>query len=322
MHVAVAIVGFRNPEDVCGCVRALESSTHKDFEVVIAENGGHASYEALVASLSPTLRGGQPVRIVEAPGNLGYAGGVNLAIANAPGADAWWVLNPDTQPEPDAMAALVRRLARGDCDAAGGVIYLPGGRVQAFGGAWQGLAGRAVSIGQGASLADPVDAEAVERRQAFISGASAMVSRRFVQTVGPMREDYFLYCEEVEWFLRGGRLGMRLGFAADARVLHDAGSTTGSSRAFAEMPKTPVYLNERNRILLTRDLAPWRLPVVIPLAAAVILARYARRGAWRQVGFALQGWAAGILGRRGPPAWIPGASASPRSAAAPSPAVV
>ena len=62
--------------------------------------------------------------------------------------------------------------------------------------------------------------------------------------------------------------------------------STGSGAAFRDMPKTPVYLNERNRILLTRDCSPLLLPLVIPAAAGVFLMRYGRRGAWRQLGYA------------------------------------
>ena len=52
MHVAVAIVGFRNAGDIVHCLAALGASTHTDFEVVICENGGAAAYQAL----SPTMR--------------------------------------------------------------------------------------------------------------------------------------------------------------------------------------------------------------------------------------------------------------------------
>lgn len=305
LHVAVVIVGFRNAGDIAACLQALEQSTHADFEVVVCENGGRAAFEALRRSVPERLAGGQPVRLVDAGANLGYGGGVNRGMAEAPDADAYWVLNPDTKPEPGALAACVARLAEGDCDAVGCTLYTPDGRVQAYGGQWQWLLGRAVAIGHGAETSAAVSAADVERRQSFISGAAALVSRRFLETVGPMREDYFLYCEEVEWFLRGRAKRMRLGFAPDGRILHDAGSTTGSHRAFRDMPKTPVYLNERNRILLTRDLSPALLPVVVLGALLVTVLRYARRGAWRQLGYAWAGLSAGVCNRRGPPAWIP-----------------
>lgn len=304
MHVSIAIVGFRNVHDIERCVEALGRSTYPDFEVVICENGGPAAFRDLAAALPSKLPGGQAVRLVEAPGNLGYAGGVNLAISQALDADAWWVLNPDTQPEPDAMAACVRRLQAGDCEAVGCTIQFPDGRVQSHGGLWQAALGRAVSIGYGSDGSARPEPRSIERTQSYLNGACMMVGRRFVERVGLMREDYFLYCEEVEWFLRGLGLGMRLGFAPDARVLHEAGTTTGSGQAFRNMPKTPVFLNERNRILVTRDVYPMLVPVVALTAFAMTFARFARRGAWRQLGYALQGWAAGLAGERGPPRWV------------------
>jgi GT2 family glycosyltransferase len=300
--VAVVIVGFRNARDVARCLSALERSTWTRFEVVVAENGGSEAFAALCAATPDRLSGGQVVRRLQAPGNLGFAGGVNFGINASRDADAWWVLNPDTEADPGALSAMVARLRRGGCEAVGSVLYHPDGHVQAYGGHWQLWLARSVSIGKGASVRDAIDAEGVERRQNYLLGASMLVSRRFVELCGLMREDYFLYCEEVEWCRRAGRAGLGLGFAPDARVLHHQGTTTGAGMGLRTQPRLPVYLGERNKILLTRDLEPGRLPVTLVMSLGLIFARYARRGAWRQVGFALAGWWAGLLDRRGPPA--------------------
>jgi N-acetylglucosaminyl-diphospho-decaprenol L-rhamnosyltransferase len=304
VRVAIAIVGYRNVEDVRRCIGAIDASSYRDFEVVVCENGGTEAYQVLVAALPARLTNGQSVRVIDAGANLGYGGGVNLAMAQAPDVDAWWILNPDTEPSPSALGELVARLERGDCDAVGGLLWLSGGTVQSYGGQWQRTLARAVSIGYGADTEAPVDTVAVERRQSFISGACMLISRRFRDIAGPMRDDYFLYGEEVEWCLRARRRGLRLGFSPLAKVMHAAGSTTGSHMAFRQMPKTPVYLNERNRILVTRDTEPSLTPIVALSALGVIAARFGRRGALRQVGYAIQGWWAGLAGRRGPPDWI------------------
>jgi N-acetylglucosaminyl-diphospho-decaprenol L-rhamnosyltransferase len=304
MHVAIAIVGFRNTVDIVRCLGALEASSHTDFEVIICENGGPAAYAALVAAVSRALAGDQRVELILAPGNLGYAGGVNVCLKATPNADAWWVLNPDTVAEPGALAALVARLAAGGCDAVGGVLYGEDGRVQSYGGRWQAWWARAVSIGYGASLGDSVDAARVERRQNYISGASMLVGRRFVDVVGPLREEYFLYCEEVEWCLRGLKRGMRLGFAPGSRVLHLGGTTTGLRAAVTGESRLVLHLKARNQILLTWDCFPVRAPVVAIGALLAMLLRYGRRGAWREGGLALEGWWAGVRGRRGAPSWL------------------
>src|ERR1700747_2643874 len=103
MHVAVVIVGFLNADERAACVGALGQSDYADFEVIICENGGAEAHAALTASLPPTLPGGQNVRAVQAPGNLGYAGGINVCLRETPHADAWWILNPDTVPASTAM---------------------------------------------------------------------------------------------------------------------------------------------------------------------------------------------------------------------------
>jgi GT2 family glycosyltransferase len=214
------------------------------------------------------------------------------------------VLNPDTLPEPGALEALVERLGRGDCAAVGGPIRLPNGLVQTYGGLWQRPLARAVSLGHGRPATDPVDPAEIEQRQNYLSGASMLVGRALLEAVGPMREDYFLYCEEVEWCLRAAAAGLRLGFAPDAVVVHKQGGSTGAAVDLRQRSRLSVYLNERNRVLVSRDSQPALLPLTMWTTLATLLLRFGKRGAWRQLGYALQGWWAGLSGKRGEPPWM------------------
>ena len=304
MHVAICIVSFRNAGDVMACLAALASSTFPDFEVVICENGGPKAFARLTEILPATVGSRRPVRAILAPGNLGYAGGVNVCLRATPDAEAWWVLNPDTEPRPEALAALVHRLSQGDCDLVGGTVISTDGLVESRVGRWRPWLARAEAVGSGERLEAPVDVRGLERAAGYISGASMLVSRHFIETTGTMREDYFLYCEEVEWSLRGLQRGMHIGYAPDAHVVHRKGTTTGSVSDLTSRPRLPVYLDERNKLLTTRDCYPARFLVAAVSALALLILRYGKRGAWRQLGYALQGWFAGVLNRRGPPAWL------------------
>jgi GT2 family glycosyltransferase len=157
------------------------------------------------------------------------------------------------------------------------------------------------SIGLGTPVDAPVDATGVERQQNYLIGAAMLVSPRFLDVVGPMREDYFLFCEEVEWCLRGIGKGMRLGFAPGSRVKHKQGTTTGSGGPIRTRSRLSIYLNERNRLLLARDLLGGRWPVAAAAALAQLIIRYGRARAWRQMGQGLAGWRAGARDERGPP---------------------
>lgn len=307
LHVAVIVVAFRNTDDVVSCLQALARSTHRSFSIWICENGGDDASARLNSLVGDTLSSGQPVRIINPGANLGYAGGINLCLdlletAKRP-YDAAWILNPDTEPAPGALAALLQRLAKGDVDAVGSKVISENGHIQSYGGRWRAWLALGGAIGLSARAEDPVDAQAIEAQQAYLSGASMLVNRRFINVTGQMQADFFLYAEEVEWCLRARRRGLHLGFAPDALVLHRQGTTTGWAGPFRKRPKLSIYLDARNRIRLTRQLTPWFLPTAVAGILLHSLWRYARRGAWRQVGYVFEGVWAGLRNEAGRPSW-------------------
>lgn len=304
MHISICIVGFRNAAEIARCVSNLAAQSHHQYDIVICENGGAESYGELVSLVPTSLPGGQAVECIQADGNIGYAGGVNVCMRARPRSDGWWVVNADTQPAPDALERLVERLQAGDCHAVGGTLYHPGGKVQAYGGHWRAVLGRSVSLGMGADIADVPDVRRIERRMNYILGASMLVDRHYVETVGMMREDYFLYCEEVEWGLRGVAKGLRPAFAPASLVQHGQGGVTGSAAPIRDRPRLPIYMDERNKLHVVRDTTPWLLPVAIPATLVLLTLRYLPRLAWRQWGYALDGWRAGVRGVRGRPDWV------------------
>lgn len=307
LKVAICIVSFRNPEDVAACLARLASSEFSTFEVIICENGGSSAYARLVASIPAQLPGGQAVRTLCAPENRGFAAGVNRCLEAAPDADAYWILNPDTLPQPDALARMCDAIDPGGrAEATGCTVSDSRGRVESRGGRWRRWLARAVSLDHAKRTSDPAPAG---RRVDYLSGASMLVSREFVRRAGPMREDYFLYAEEVEWCLRAQRKGLRLTVAPEAIVRHLQGTTTGSVADVARRARMPVYLDERNKLLVTRDCFPGCLPVAAVAAFLLIFLRFGRRRAWAQLGFALQGWRAGLMNRRGKPDWVADAAA-------------
>lgn len=302
MFVVVCIVGYNNPHDVMQCVSSLASSTHQAFEVVICENASASMRDELVETLPARLPGGQPLSVLPFAGNSGYAGGNNRCIAARPEADAWWILNPDSRVSPDTMGLLASWLESNKLDAVGSTLLKPDGTVQAYGGRWVPLLGRAISIGNGSRFDGDTPHQTHDID--YVLGASVMFSRHFLETAGFMRDDYFLYGEEVEWGLRAKSRGLRLGVDRAAVVHHEQGTTTGDGGSFRDKPKLPVYLDQRNKLLVLRDTTP-RLLVPAAVGTLVALtARAVKNKAWRQLGYGVAGLAAGLANRRGIPPWL------------------
>ena len=321
-HVAVVIVGFRNGAEVRDCIALLGASSHADFSVHVCENGGAPAFADLVAEVAAivpdlaavatgdrmvehrhgTLAGGQAVHLYDAGANLGYAGGINVcfaAIATEGSYDSVWILNPDTEPQPQALAALRAHQQAGPYGIVGSRLVLKESRrIQLYGGRWRKWMARGFNIGLGEAADAMPDVTAIERELDYVAGASMYAPRAYVESVGAFDERYFLYYEETDWCFRRG--DWRLGYAHDSVVIHAHGSTIGSSVSRATRSALSVYLDERNKLLFTRRFDGAILPVVALFTLALTV-QYAKAGAWKNFRIALAGWWAGLRGEAGFP---------------------
>jgi GT2 family glycosyltransferase len=227
--------------------------------------------------------------LVRAGANLGFAGGTNLGLRwmLARGRhDCAWLLNNDTVVDPGALRAMTAELER---DRGVGMVgstlryFARPDRVQALGGGtfnrWLALPRHLGACADAAELPPP---EQVNRRLAFVTGASMLVSRAFVEAVGLLGEEYFLYFEELDWTMRArGRFGLR--YAPASVVYHREGGSVGSGAHDARKSAVADYHFMRARLLFTRKFQPLCLPTVY-LALGAAMLRRALRGHWSHVG--------------------------------------
>lgn len=317
-NTVVAIVGYRNAGDIRHCLSALSRSAETRFAISICENGGAAAYDALIAALdglvepaseTPAIIEGrvlktwsgrllphlQQVQIHLANANLGYAGGVNVCIRQIDPSEQWsavWVLNPDTEPHTDALGALIERVGQGYDIVGSRLVYKATNEIQSCGCRWRPIIARGLNLGT-----DSTPQSKIERGMNYASGASLFVTRDFVENVGLMDERYFLYCEEIDWCLR--RKTRRIGCAYDSVVYHIGSSSIGDSAKVRNA--LAVYLDERNRLLLTRRFYPWHYPIVVFTTLGVLTIKCLQAGLLKNFLVALSGWWAGIRGEVGPP---------------------
>lgn len=288
VKLAVIIVSYGNADDVERCLKSLARSDLGHFEVFICENGGEAAYETLLAALvgsgQTLLRTpgaldafGKPlkrlasvakcrfqnranvVRVGLATENLGYGGGVNAWLEPLLGVSGWeavLVLNPDTEVDRRTLFELVAKSAEGFGMVGGNLVFDDApDKIINYGLHWSRMTGRVIAIGRNAPKGSAPSAEDLARIDA-ISGACVLVTRAFVEDVGLMAEDYFLYMEDLDWGLRRGK--HRIGFASKAVIRHVGGTTIGSAVTPEKRSYLSIYLSARNGILYARRFAGWR----------------------------------------------------------------
>lgn len=225
----------------------------------------------------------EPIILINSGGNLGFAGGNNVALRYAlkrNDFDYAWLLNNDTVVEPTALDKLVERMCEkptvGICGSTL-LYYSQPNCIQALGGAvynrWFALS---KNIGVYEPATTPIDVENIEKRFSYICGSSMLVSRSFLEVIGLMCEDYFLYFEELDWAVRAkGQFDMC--FASSSIVYHKEGGSIGSSYNVLKKSKLSDFHTLNNRVVFSLKFFPWTLPTVYLGLLVAIVNRIRRR---------------------------------------------
>ena len=121
-----------------------------------------------------------------------------------PGWTAAWNLNPDTYPEPDALAELADYASKRGKGMVGSRLMIPGRSdvASSRGLQWNKLTTRLMGLDMYAPVSPAPDPEDIERRMDSPTGPSMYVTRECIKRIGLMDDSYFLYWEEVDWGVR------------------------------------------------------------------------------------------------------------------------
>jgi N-acetylglucosaminyl-diphospho-decaprenol L-rhamnosyltransferase len=259
LDVAVVIVTYKSALLTIDCLRSVEAERATQgisIRVVVVDN---ASGDAPVIERAIVGNSWAPwVRLVRAPQNGGFAYGNNLGIEQvfAAGRPAYiYLLNPDTQVRPGAVATLVRFLEEHPEVGIAGSSFenrdgsdwpiafrFPTLMSELDSGLQFGLASRILKrwvVARNMShIAQPVD---------WISGASMLIRPAVLEAIGGLDENYFLYFEETDFCLRARRAGFPTWYVPESRVMHIAGQSTTVTDRSRGPRRLPAYWFESRR---------------------------------------------------------------------------
>lgn len=243
--VSVLLVSWNGRHHLEECLPALAAQRDPGvpWEVLVLDNG---SRDGTVRWLQEHWTGlDRPrVRLVESHRNLGFCAGNNRLVAEA-AHDAVALLNNDTRPRPDWLAALVDALAGAPPDVAavsGQIVDWEGDRLDFARGAVT-FDGHAFQL----DFRRPLERATVPPAGAelpFACGGNMLVRKRSFLEAGGFDEAYFAYLEDVDlgWRLWSG--GERVIFTPEAVVHHRSSATSDLLGSFNR-----GFLFERNAFL-------------------------------------------------------------------------
>jgi len=327
---AVILLNYKGATDTLACLEALERLEAAPRRIIVVDNGSGLEEVALLRDgwTALNIRNAIPVPalirrddplpdarhiLLALEENGGFSSGNNAGLRLAlqdDGCRAFWILNNDTEPAPDALDALCARLnQRQDAGFCGSTLcyaHEPD-TVQCAGGCTLSpLTGVTAFLLGGEPLSAVISRkpEPIENSMAYICGASLLARREALEEIGLLAEEYFLYYEDAEWGLRARRAGHGLAWAPASRVLHKEGGSSVAAGArnghMARRSRLVDYLSLRNRVWLMRNYYPAALPLALLSYLGVILNRI-RRGQANRIPLVCRAAWDGLRGRMGKP---------------------
>ena len=208
VNVSVIIVNYKTPELILDCLYTIYEQTKVvSFEVIIVDNDSQDNSQFIIQNQYPD------VQWIQMNYNAGFARANNAGIKAAAGEYVLF-LNSDTLMLENALDKIVSYVSQDNSVAAASVQllyadYSPqnAGNYFVYGGVNVLLTLPVLNyvvkgIGKLLKLRKPsIKASDVINNVDWISGAFMLVRKSVLDKTGMLDEDFFLFSEEIEWWL-------------------------------------------------------------------------------------------------------------------------
>lgn len=273
-RLAIIIVTWNVHDLVLNCLRSVYADLERsglNGSVWVVDNDSADGTAGAVCERFPAVN-------LLIPGeNLGFARGNNLAMRaigfpDGPDLpDYVLLLNPDTLVQPGALPALIDGIESSGAGLAGARLVYGDGAFQHSAFVFPGLLQLVIDL-------FPVPGRLYESRlngrypRSLYAGerpfevdhplgATFLLRREVIQQVGMFDEQFYLYCEEIDWAMRIKAAGWKVVCVPSAEVVHYEGQSSGQVRpqSVLNLWTARLRLYRKHYSPLRRLLAVWIL---------------------------------------------------------------
>ena len=237
---SIVTINFNQSEITNQLLRSLSKVSWPNLEVIVVDNGSdNEDYKNINTSDSH-------VKLICTNKNLGFAGGNNVGLKAAQG-DFLLLLNNDTEVAPGFLEPMIELFEKNDSIGAVSpkikffhhpelIQYAGFTKMNPFTLRMNAIGSRQIDNGTYDEVSETH----------FAHGCAMMVSRKVLETVGYMPEEYFLYYEEHDWSAAIKRKGYQIWYQPESLVLHKESISVKNGSVLK------TYFINRNRILFMK----------------------------------------------------------------------
>ena len=288
--VAIILINWNSYDLTRDTLNSLRKVTYQDLDVIVVDNGSTDESGHRLETEFPE------VVMLNSSLNTGFTGGNNIGFQYAieQGYTYAMMLNNDVEVEPDFIEPLVYALDENRrLGAVQPLIYFHHDKEVI----WNAGSVRNSWTGEMLSLEYNVrdvghEQRWIRRNVDWLTGCAFLVRTDVLKEIGLLKEEYFMYFEDVDFSFRIRQAGYELGYEPSSVIYHIAGVSSKSKEKGPEgyLNSQVHYLNARNRIwVLKRYTKRVFIPTVLLYQVGYVLAvsfyfilrgRFAKLGAW------------------------------------------
>lgn len=239
--VSIVLLNYKTLSDTVECIESLFDCNYNNYNIILVDNASNDNCCTYVNQKYPS------VITIQNDKNIGFAAGCNVGIKKALDLECDFVLllNNDTIVEKDFLKILVDTFSLDPRIgiATGKILYYDNMRIWYGGGHISKL--RGVSKIEHLEEEDRYDIQGGERT--FASGCCMLISRKVIENVGNLTEDYFLYFEDTDYCMKVQNMKFKIFFNPKAIIYHK------ESRSTQKRSKLYSYYICRNRLLFISE---------------------------------------------------------------------
>lgn len=287
IKIGIVVLNYNNAPDTIHAIQSILQSqqSSKHVLIVVDNSSTDDSWQRLTKSNSfnksilqvnnveaKSLSNLPVVNVLQSLQNKGYAYGNNCGIKQCLLDDTInyvWVLNNDVEIKEDCLVQIESTL-QSSASSIGiwGTLlanYFDKSKIQAIAGKYYPLLAKTKLYLPNFPI-ERLNNQLIQvscKNANYFIGASLIFSKFFLEKVGLFNEQYFLYAEEIDIFLRARKMGYGKAMIDKAIVYHKEGGTTKLINA-KEITRSAFieFHNCRSKLIYTKNHFPYYYPIV------------------------------------------------------------
>lgn len=241
LDISICILNWNAKDFLLGCLESVFQNVQGKFEVIVVDNASEDD------SLLQISRRFPDVHIIKCKQNRGYAVGNNVGIKVCRGRYIL-ILNPDTIVKKNSIEKMIEFMGlhpqAGACGCR--LVHPETGKVEISARSFPTFLPLLWNISYidrlfpssrifNKYLSD-YSRKASAQEVDWVTGASLMLRKKTLETVGGFDEHFFMYCEDVELCYRLKQAGWQVYYYPEAEIGHFRGQSSKLRQTFNQSP--------------------------------------------------------------------------------------